>query len=85
MTLKTLGQSRPFVLEEINERGIVLLLGEKRAWTPIGWDCLEGLVPFLKGKGWVTGGSSFSVAADRTTLDGYLKGCIKRATANWVA
>lgn len=30
-------------------------------------------------------GSKYETTADPGTLDGYLKGCIKRATAGWVA
>jgi hypothetical protein len=84
-SLRTFGRSKAFVLEEINEKGIVLLLGEKRAWTPFRWDCIEGVATFLKGKGWVVGGSKYEVDGDPSTLDGYLKGCINGATANWVA
>ena len=40
-TLHTLGQGKPFVLERIDENGIVLLLGKRRNYTPLGWECLE--------------------------------------------
>lgn len=30
-------------------------------------------------------GSTYDTSADPATLDGYLKGCLKRATAGWVA
>lgn len=64
---------------------LVLLLGEQRAWTPLRWECLEGVVDFLRGRGWVPVGTIYDTSADPNTLDGYLKGCIKRATAGWVA
>lgn len=84
-TLLTHGQSAPFVLSEINDSGTVLLLGAKRARTPLRWDCLEGITEFLRDKGWVHVGSTYNVIGDPQTLDGYLKTCIKRATGNWVA
>jgi hypothetical protein len=42
-------------------------------------------VPFLGGKGWVEIGSRYEVGGKVGTLDGYLKRCVKRATAGWVA
>ncbi len=69
----------------IDEKGVVLLLGKQEAWTPLTWACLEGVPRFLAGKGWVPIGSRYETAADPGTLDGYLKGCLKRATAGWVA
>jgi hypothetical protein len=83
--LATPGPKRaPFVVESIGRGGIVLLLGKKRAVTPLSWECLEGVPGFLRGKGWVEPRQTYSVKRDPTTLDGYFKGCIKRATANWV-
>jgi hypothetical protein len=53
-TLRTFGQGKPFVLERIDPKGIVLLLGKQRNYTPLGWDCLENIVPFLRRHpGWV--------------------------------
>jgi hypothetical protein len=63
----------------------VLLLGVQRAWTPIRWSCLEGVPEFLRGRGWVPIGSVFAIEGSDDTLDGYLKTCLKRATAGWVA
>ena len=37
----------------VDEKGIVLLLGQQEAWTPLTWACLEGVVTFLAGRGWV--------------------------------
>ena len=34
---------------------------------------------------WVPIGSKYETTADARTLDGYLKGYMKRATAGWVA
>lgn len=74
-----------FTLAEINADGIILLLGEKEARTALTWGCLEGVGDLLKDRTWVRLGGSYTTDADPTTLDGYLKGCTKRATAGWVA
>ncbi len=72
-------------MAEINEKGVVLLLGAQEAWTLMTWACLEGVGPYLTGKGWVRIGSKYETSADPGTLDAYLKGFIKRATGGWVA
>lgn len=74
-----------FVVHELRQQGLVLLLGEKEAWTPLSWECLEGIGEFLRGRGWVRVGAIRDVQGDPTTLDGYLKKCIKRQTADYVA
>jgi hypothetical protein len=84
-TLYTVPKRAPFVIQVIDERGVVLLLGRKRAWTRLSWDCLESIPPFLRERGCVRVASVFSVDSDPDSLDGYLKRCIKRATAGWVA
>jgi hypothetical protein len=86
VTLHTLGQGKPFVLDRIGHDGIVLLLGRQRNYTPLGWDCLEGIVPFLRRHpGWVPAGGTYVVGGERGTLDEHLKGCISRQTSRWVA
>ncbi len=85
-TLHTLGQRKPFVLQRIDHNGIVLLLGKQRNYTPLGWDCLEGIVPFLRRySGWVPAGGTYVVDGELGTLDEYLKDCISRQTSRWVA
>jgi hypothetical protein len=74
-----------FIVHELNTRGIVLLLGPKRAWTPLSWDCLEGIPGILHGRGWVRIGANRDVNGNPGTLDAYLKGCLKRQTADYVA
>lgn len=74
-----------FVVHEIGPTGLVLLLGEKRAWTPFSWNCIEGIPGFLRGRGWVSVGANRDVHNDAPNLDGYLKRCIKRQTANYMA
>lgn len=85
-TLHTLGQRKPFVLERIDHNGIVLLLGKQRNYTPLGWDCLEGIVLFLRRHpGWVPAGGAYAVSGEPGTLDEHLKDCISRQTSRWVA
>lgn len=84
-TLRTLARAVPFVVQELDDRRIVLLLGATRAWTPVSWQCLEGIPEFLRNRGWVVVGGMHSVEADPGTLDEYLKGWLKRHVANYVA
>jgi hypothetical protein len=65
--------------------GLVLLLGEKEAWTPLPWRALEDLTDYLRGRGWILIGSAYSTDSQRGSLDEYLKRFLKRATAGWVA
>ena len=83
--LTTPAQGKPFSVAQVDGRGIVLLLGKEEARTPLSWQCVEGIATFLRARGWVEIGSRFDTAADPSTLDGYLKRHIKRATAGWVA
>lgn len=86
--LYTPAKKRPFeivVKQDVPNDELFLLLGGKRTPTSIRWECLEGIPDFLKGKDWVRIGGVFDTRGDPTTLDGYLKKCIKRATAGWIA
>src|SRR5690606_18368668 len=74
-----------FTVQTIDGQGVVLLLGAQEAVTRLTWECLEGVTSFLRHGSWVELGGRYETSADPTTLDGYLKGCIKRATAGWVA
>jgi hypothetical protein len=74
-----------FSVAEIDTKGPVLLLGRKEARTLIPWLALEGLPGFLGAESWSVIGSVFDQAADPTTLDGYMKRFVNRATAGWVA
>jgi hypothetical protein len=85
VTLHTYGQHKPFELHRIDSDGIVLLLGQQRNYTPLRWDCLEGVVPFLrKSPGWMPAGGTYATAGEEGSLDEYLKGCITRQTSRWV-
>jgi hypothetical protein len=74
-----------FVVHELNATGMVLLLGHKRTWTPLSWECIEGVPKFLRSRGWVRIGANRVVRGNPGTLDGYLKNCLKRQTADYVA
>lgn len=74
-----------FSIARFDDRGMVLLLGSKEAPTPLSWECLEGVTSFLSPDRWTPIGGKYETTADAETLDGYLKGFIKRATAGWVA
>jgi len=83
--LRTPARKAPFVVDRIDQRGVVLLLG-KGAWhTRLSWECLEGIVTFLSGRGWIIIGGRFETAGEPGTLDEYLKRFSKRSTAPWVA
>ena len=73
------------MVHELNPTGMVLLLGQKRAWTPLSWECMEGVPEFLRNRGWVRVGANRDVRGNPGTLDGYLKNCLKRQTADYVA
>jgi hypothetical protein len=83
--LTTPARGARFTVAAIDERGVVLLLGEKEAHTRLSWEALEGVADLLAGRGWVPIGSSYTTTAAEGTLDAYLKRHINRATAGWVA
>lgn len=65
-------------------RELVLLLGPKRTRTPFAWTCIEGIPAFLQNRGWTRVGANREIPGMPGTLDGYLKGCIKRHTADYM-
>jgi hypothetical protein len=83
--LTTPARGAPFTVAKVDDRGVVLLFGAKETPTPFSWSSLEGAVEFLRGKGWVTIGGVYDTGSTPGTLDSYLKGYMKRATAGWVA
>lgn len=83
--LATPVRAAAFIVESIDGEGVVLGLGAGRWRTRLSWSCLEGILPFLAGKGWVEIGSRYEVEGKVGTLDGYLMRCVKRATGAWVA
>jgi hypothetical protein len=74
-----------FTVARYTGDGLVLLLGEKEAWTPLPWTALEQVPGLLRGRGWVPIGGAYSVESAPGTLDEHLKKFLKRATAGWVA
>jgi hypothetical protein len=74
-----------FTVARYTADGLVLLLGEKEAWTPLPWCALEQVPDFLRGRGWVLIGSVYSMDSQQGSLDEHLKRFLKRATAGWVA
>src|SRR5687768_5272132 len=83
--LSTPVKGEPFVVKSIDSDGIVLGLGAGEWRTRLTWQCLEGVVPYMQGKGWMRIGSTYSTDPSGDSLDAYLKKCVKRATAGWVA
>ena len=84
--LHTPTRQAPFVVGRIDSDGVVLLLGAGRWRTRITWACLEGVVPYIRQHGGIVDiGGRHEVQGKPGTLDGYLKGCINRTTAGWVA
>jgi hypothetical protein len=74
-----------FEIGEMTADSLVLLFGPKKTRTPISWACLEGISDYLRGRQWIRIGANRDVQGDREALDGYLKGFIKRQTADYVA
>jgi hypothetical protein len=84
--LKTPSRGKPFTVDRLESKGIVLLLGQGAWATRISWDCLEGLIPFIREhEGEMPIGSRHDVEGNPGTLDEWLKGCVKRTTAGRVA
>ena len=83
--LHTTARYRPFVVDRLDDDGVVLLLGEGQYPVRISWDCLEGVVGFLYGKGLIEIGGQHVSEGQPGTLDEYMKTCTKTNTARWVA
>ena len=85
VTLRTSGRNTAFVLDAIDERGVVLLLGRSSAHTRLTWNCLESVPVFLRKQGgWVPAGGRRSVAGEPGTVDEHLKKYPKRDVAHYV-
>jgi len=74
-----------FVVDELGATELVLLLGPKRTRTPFAWTCIEGIPGFLQDLGWIRVGANRDIRGMPGTLDGYLKRCVKRQTADYIA
>ena len=85
-TLYTPSRHAPFTVGKIDSHGVVLLLGKGQWATRLSWECLEGVVPFLKRYGGVVDiGGQHQTVGRPGTLDGYFKDCISRTVAGWMA
>ena len=85
LPLRTPSGRGRFTVTRYTTEGLVLLLGEKEAWTPLPWRALEEVPDLLRGRGWVRIGSVYSMDSVAGTLDAHLKQYLARATAGWVA
>jgi hypothetical protein len=83
--LNTPTQRKPFKVGRIDGDGVMLLLGKGERPVTLGWDCLEGVVPFLAERGSIPIGGRHSSVPNPGTLDEPLKGCTPVTTAGWVA
>lgn len=84
-TLHTIGRGKQFEFREMNADRIVLLLGDGEWPTPLTWECLESVPPFLRSQpGWVPAGGKHSVTGEPGTLDQHLKPCQTRDVARWL-
>jgi hypothetical protein len=86
--LETPGRSRPFTIAEPTRDDLRILIANEHD-TPVSWVCLEGIVPFLSGKGWVRlGGGVRKGPLHPGSFDEYVKnsGCHRaRDVTNWIA
>jgi hypothetical protein len=76
---------KPFVLDRIDERGVVLLVGASRASTRLPWRALEEVPELFRDRGWLPTSGQYEMTGDPQTLSGHLKQYVSRETANWVA
>ena len=80
----TPSENEPFLVEGIDEQGIVLLLAEKHR-TRIPWEALEGALDLTHRHTSLRVGGGYTVDGEPNTLDGYLKAFVNRAVSGWVA
>ena len=79
-------RQRPRRLQAQGQAEVDRVLGRrKQARTPLPWRALEQVPDFLRGRGWVPIGSSYSTDGTPGSLDAHLKTFLKTATAGWIA
>lgn len=83
--MHTPGRGKPYVVDNVDGRGVILLLGAGRWETRLPWEALEGIPDLFRSRGWLRTTGSFYPNPDTSTLDGHLKQYVSRETANWVA
>lgn len=54
----------PFVVDRIDDRGIVLLLGAKQAPTRLSWSALEGVTELFRGRAWMRTTGAFETTSE---------------------
>jgi hypothetical protein len=74
-----------FVIDCVDGRGIVLLLGQGRWATRLPWQALEEVPELFRGRGWLRTTGTFDTQSAPGTLSAHLKAYVSRETANWVA
>ncbi|GGI07894.1 hypothetical protein [Egicoccus halophilus] len=74
-----------FTLATLDERGIVLLLGQGQSHTRLPWEALEEIPGVFDGRGWLLTTGTFDTESEKGSLSAHLKRYVKRETANWVA
>ena len=62
-----------FSVARYTGEGLVLLLGQQEAWTPLPWRAVEEVPDVLHGRSWVPIGTTYSTDAVEGTLDAHLK------------
>ena len=87
IVLNTPSQNKPFEVAYVSNNEVVLLLGSSKSKTPIPSGCWNGIIAFLKGKGWVEIGAIHSVTGKPGTLEDYINNHkpVSRSTGNYVA
>jgi hypothetical protein len=51
-----------FAVTRYTSKGLVLLLGDQQAWTPLPWKALEEVPELLRGRGWVRIGTRWTAS-----------------------
>jgi hypothetical protein len=84
--LHTFAGGVTFLVADISDNALVLLVGKQRTPTIVRWEKLAAALDDLPHHQWIDVGSTFNVDGDPQTLNGALKQrVIKRAIANYVA
>lgn len=84
MTLKTVPDGAESKVASLSADALVLLFGKKEARTAFNWEDLETIPGFLTDKGWVKIGARHVTTGVPGTLDGYLKGFVKRTSGGYI-
>ncbi len=74
-----------FSIARYTTEGLVLLLGQTQTPVRLPWRALEQIPDFLRGRGWVLIGSTYSTSGTPQSLDQHLKAFTPTATAGWIA